>query len=156
MVKSSNVYLSVAVVHSSHQFLRWSNTCFRSTIIILCVPLNMKPATTACRRSIGKWVSTNAEQASHATRRVLSYVGQSVVTLDPPFILCLTTDWTTGVRSQAEAKNFSVGCVKTSSEAHPASNPMGTGHKARPGRDADTHPSLVLGSRMKSCTSSPP
>jgi hypothetical protein len=40
----------------------------------------------------------------------------------------LTTDWTTGVRSQAEAKDFSSSlCVQTGSEAHPASYGMGTG-----------------------------
>jgi hypothetical protein len=42
------------------------------------------------------------------------------------------------VRSPAGAKDFSSDlCVQTSSEAHPASCPMGTGGKARPGRDAD-------------------
>jgi hypothetical protein len=40
----------------------------------------------------------------------------------------LNTDWTTGVRSQAEAKDFSSSlCVQTSSEVHPASYLMGTG-----------------------------
>jgi hypothetical protein len=48
-----------------------------------------------------------------------------------------------GVRSLAEAKNFSpILCVQTGSGAHPASCTMGTGGpfpggKARPGRDAD-------------------
>jgi hypothetical protein len=41
------------------------------------------------------------------------------------------------VRSPAEATDFSCSlCVQTGSEAHPASCPMGTGGKARPGRDA--------------------
>jgi hypothetical protein len=40
----------------------------------------------------------------------------------------MTTDWKTGVRSPAEAKDFSsILCVQTSSEAHPASYAMGTG-----------------------------
>jgi hypothetical protein len=40
----------------------------------------------------------------------------------------LTTDWTTRVRSQEEAKHFSSSlCVQTSSEAHSASYPLGTG-----------------------------
>jgi hypothetical protein len=40
----------------------------------------------------------------------------------------LTTNWTTGVRSPAEAKDrSSILCVQTGSEAHPASNSMGTG-----------------------------
>jgi hypothetical protein len=53
-------------------------------------------------------------------------------------VQCLTTDWTTGVRSPAEEMVLSSSlCVHTSSEAHPASYPMGTGGKARPGRDAD-------------------
>jgi hypothetical protein len=39
-----------------------------------------------------------------------------------------TADWTTGVLSAAEANDFSSSlCVQTSSEAHPASYPMGTG-----------------------------
>jgi hypothetical protein len=43
-------------------------------------------------------------------------------------VYCLTTDWTTGVRSPAEAKDFSSSlCVQTSFETHPASYPMGTG-----------------------------
>jgi hypothetical protein len=52
----------------------------------------------------------------------------------------------TKVRSPSEAKNFSCSlCVQTSSEAHPASYPMGDvgpfpGSKARPGSDADYSP----------------
>jgi hypothetical protein len=43
----------------------------------------------------------------------------------------LTTDWTTGISSSAEKKYFSSSlCVQTSSEAHPASYPMGTRGKA--------------------------
>jgi hypothetical protein len=58
-----------------------------------------------------------------------------------------TTDWTTRVRSPAEAKDCSsILCVQTGSGAHPASCTMGTGGpfsggKARPGRDADHSPS---------------
>jgi hypothetical protein len=58
----------------------------------------------------------------------------------------LTTDLATGVWSPAQAKDFSSGrCVQTGPGSHPASCPMGTGgpfpgDKARPGRDADTHP----------------
>jgi hypothetical protein len=61
-------------------------------------------------------------------------------------VQCLTTGWTTGVRSPTEAKDFSSSpCVQTGSGAHPASYPMGTvgpfpGGKARPGRDADHSP----------------
>jgi hypothetical protein len=50
------------------------------------------------------------------------------------------------VRSPTGAEDFSSSlCVKTGSEAHPASYPMGTGGpfsggKARPGRDADHSP----------------
>jgi hypothetical protein len=52
-------------------------------------------------------------------------------------------DRATSVRFPAEAKDFSSNlCVQTSSGAHPAFSPMGTGGpflggKARPGRDAD-------------------
>jgi hypothetical protein len=55
-------------------------------------------------------------------------------------------DWAIEVRSPTEAENFSSSpCVQTSSGAHPASYPMGTGGsfpggKARPGRDADPSP----------------
>jgi hypothetical protein len=59
-------------------------------------------------------------------------------------------DRATGVRSPGEANDFSYGlCVQTSSEAHPASCPMGIGchfpggDKARPGRDADHSPSSI-------------
>jgi hypothetical protein len=61
-------------------------------------------------------------------------------------VWCLITDWTTGVRSQTEAEDFSSSlCVQTDSGAHPASCTIGTGGpfpggKARPGRDADHLP----------------
>jgi hypothetical protein len=43
-------------------------------------------------------------------------------------VQCLTTDWTTGIRSPAEAKDFSSSFwVQTSSETLPASYRMGTG-----------------------------
>jgi hypothetical protein len=49
------------------------------------------------------------------------------------------------VRSPTGADFSSSPCIQTSSEAHPASYPMGTGGpfpggKARPGRDADHSP----------------
>jgi hypothetical protein len=56
-------------------------------------------------------------------------------------VQCLTTDWTTWVRSPADAKDISSSlCVQTSSEAHSASYPLGTVGKALPGRDADLSP----------------
>jgi hypothetical protein len=63
-----------------------------------------------------------------------------------------------GVRFPAGAKDFSSSlCVQTGSGAHPASCTMGTGGKARPGRDADHSPPLVPRSWMsRSYTSSPP
>jgi hypothetical protein len=59
--------------------------------------------------------------------------------------LCLTTDWTTGVRSPTEGNGFSSSlCVQTSSEAHPAFYPVSvevlSGGKVRPGHDADNSP----------------
>jgi hypothetical protein len=46
------------------------------------------------------------------------------------------------VRSPTGAEDFSSShCVQTGSEAHPAPYPVGTGGKARPGRDADHSPS---------------
>jgi hypothetical protein len=45
-----------------------------------------------------------------------------------PTVYCLTTDWTTRVRSPAEAKDsLSSLFVQTSSEAHPAFCPVGAG-----------------------------
>jgi hypothetical protein len=61
-------------------------------------------------------------------------------------VVCLTTDWTNGVRSPTEAEDFSSSlCVQIGSGAHPASCPMGTGGpfpggKVRQGRDADHSP----------------
>jgi hypothetical protein len=61
-------------------------------------------------------------------------------------LLCLTTHWRHGLRSRAEAKDFSSSlCVETAFRTHPASCPMGTGGpilggKARPGRDSDNSP----------------
>jgi hypothetical protein len=41
--------------------------------------------------------------------------------------VCLTKDWTTGVQTPAEGKDFSSSlCIQISSEAHPASCPVGT------------------------------
>jgi hypothetical protein len=44
------------------------------------------------------------------------------------------------IRSPTGADFSSIPCVQTGSGAHPASYPMGTGGKARPGRDADHSP----------------
>jgi hypothetical protein len=47
-------------------------------------------------------------------------------------VLCLTTYWTTGVRSPAETKDFSSGLhVQTGSGAHSVSCPMVTGVLSR-------------------------
>jgi hypothetical protein len=73
-------------------------------------------------------------------------------------------DWVTGFRSLAGAKDFSSSlCVQTSSEAHPASYPMGIRGPfpggVKRGRDVTltTHPHLVPRSWMsRSYTSLPP
>jgi hypothetical protein len=68
---------------------------------------------------------------------------------------CMTTDWITGVRSPAEAKDFSFSlCVKTSSDGHPASYPMVTGGhfqgvKCSRGVTLTTHQYLVPRSRKE-------
>jgi hypothetical protein len=73
----------------------------------------------------------------------------------------MSLDWTTGVRSPTEAKDFSSSlCIQTNSEAHPASYTMGTdgtfpGGKARPGHDADHSLHLVPRSVMSRSYSSP-
>jgi hypothetical protein len=75
---------------------------------------------------------------------------------------CLTTDWTTGVRSPAGEKDFSSSlCAQTSSEAHPTSYPMGTGGRSpvvERGRGVTltTQPHLVQGSRMRAIPFTPP
>jgi hypothetical protein len=79
-------------------------------------------------------------------------------------VQCLTTDWTTRVRSSTEEDDFSCSlCVQTGSGAHAASCPMGIGGsfpggKARPGRDADHSPpsSAEVLSISRSYVSSPP
>jgi hypothetical protein len=54
-----------------------------------------------------------------------------------------------GVRPKTEAKDFFTGlCAQTSSEAQPASYPVGRRGNARPRRDADYSPHLVPRSRM--------
>jgi hypothetical protein len=64
-------------------------------------------------------------------------------------VSCLTTGWTTGVRSPTGAEDFSsIPCVQIGSGAHPASCTMGTvgpfpGGKARPERDADHSPPSI-------------
>jgi hypothetical protein len=70
--------------------------------------------------------------------------------------------WAIGVRSPAEAKDFSFNlCVHTGSGAHPASYTVGTGGpvskvKARPGHDADhSLPSSAEVKMSRSYTSSP-
>jgi hypothetical protein len=56
-------------------------------------------------------------------------------------VYCLTTDWTAGVRSPTQAEDFYTNlCVQTGCGAHSASYTVGTGGKARPGRDADHSP----------------
>jgi hypothetical protein len=55
-------------------------------------------------------------------------------------VWCIVSDYRPGdgVRSPAEARDFSSSlCVQTRSGAHPAFCLIGTGGKARPGRDAD-------------------
>jgi hypothetical protein len=77
----------------------------------------------------GNYLNNNEKEDLTA----LLFIAQSV--------RCLTTDWTTRVRSPAEAKDFSSSlCVQISSGAHPAFYPMGTGGKTRLGSDADHSP----------------
>jgi hypothetical protein len=58
---------------------------------------------------------------------------------------CLSTNWKTGVRSPAEAKDYSSSlCVQNSSEAHPASYPMGTRGRSPKGK-------ALLGVTLNGC-----
>jgi hypothetical protein len=77
-------------------------------------------------------------------------------------IYSVISDWMTAVLSPAEAKYLTCSlCVHTSSGAHPASYPMGTGWsfprgKTPPGRDAGHSPHPLPRRRMsRSYTSSP-
>jgi hypothetical protein len=74
-----------------------------------------------------------------------------------------TSHLATGVRSPAEAKDFSSTlCIQTSSEIHPTSYQIGTegsftGGKAQPGRDADhSSPSSAVVSNEQELYSCPP
>jgi hypothetical protein len=64
-------------------------------------------------------------------------------------VLCLTADWTTGVRSPAEVKNFPLASLsRPAPRPHPASYPVGTGDpvpgvKRCWGVTLTTHPHLV-------------
>jgi hypothetical protein len=74
------------------------------------------------------------------TGRSAVYVGTTEITGAgvAQSVQCLSTDWTTRVRSQAEAKGFSSSlCVQTSPNAHPASYAMG---KRGRGVVLTTHP----------------
>jgi hypothetical protein len=56
------------------------------------------------------------------------FKGELAIQVWKPLVYSLTTDWMTGDRSPAEAKNSSSSlCVQTSSAAHPPSYTMGTG-----------------------------
>jgi hypothetical protein len=76
----------------------------------------------------------------------LSLLDAYNVIMEPGSSVSIVSDYgldnrTIGVRSPAGAKDFSSSlCVQTGSAAHPASCTMGTGDKARPGRDADHSP----------------
>jgi hypothetical protein len=101
-----------------------------------------------------KSVRTRTRFARLRMWTVVAAVAQSV--------WCLTTDWTTAVRSPTEAKDFSSSlCVQTRYEAHPASYPMATrgsfpGVKGGRGVTLTTHPHLVPRSSMsRSYISSP-
>jgi hypothetical protein len=69
-------------------------------------------------------------------------------------LVCQTTDWTTGVRSLLDWRDFSSSlCVQTSSEVHPASCPMDAavisrGVKRGRGVMLTAHSQLVSRSRM--------
>jgi hypothetical protein len=76
---------------------------------------------------------------------------------------CLTTDWTTGIRSPAGAVDLSCSlCVQSSCEAHPSSYPMVrgvvfSGVKRGRGVTLTMRPHIVLRSRMsRGCTSCHP
>jgi hypothetical protein len=73
-------------------------------------------------------------------------------------VLCLTTNWTTAVRSPAGAKDSSFSlCVQTGSGVHPVSYAMHTGGSFPRDVTLTIHPDLVPRSRTsRSCTSSTP
>jgi hypothetical protein len=80
------------------------------------------------------WVLTTRTRSSLGTVRILllSSVYEVLRVGVPQSVLCQTTDWTSGVRSPAEAKNFSSNLyVQTSSGVHTASWPVGTGGSFR-------------------------
>jgi hypothetical protein len=102
-------------------------------------------------------ITLNTILVRNSKKKYVSRVTQSVY--------CLATGWTTGgsrFDPRHRRKDFSCSlCVQTCSGAHPASCTMGTvgpfpGNKARPGRDADHSPHILLRSTMsRSYTSTP-
>jgi hypothetical protein len=119
--------------------------CSLSTVSLL---------TEICSSITGRFVSVATALYLIILHTIRRWVAQSVQ--------CLTTDWTTGFRSQTEAKDFSSSlCVQTSPEAHRASYPMGNGCplptlKRGRGVTLTTHSHLLLRSRMsRSYTSLP-
>jgi hypothetical protein len=72
-------------------------------------------------------------------------------------VKCLTTDWTTGVRSQAEAKDlFQALCADQLWGPLSGYRGFFPGGKARPGRNADHSPRLAPKLMSRSYTFSPP
>jgi hypothetical protein len=104
----------------------------------------------AHRQSTCAWAAVNSITSLSASQNVLNFITLvSGPVQDFPMydsrtgagvaesVLCLTT----GVQSPTEAEDFSSSlCVQTSPGAHPASCPVDTGGKARPGRDVDHSP----------------
>jgi hypothetical protein len=91
----------------------------------------------ACPKRDKPWNSEEAFLPDGGLKEKIWNPGHFVLYTLLHYFLTLTTDWMTGVRSQAEADFFSSLCAQTSSEVHPASYPMITGGKARRERDAD-------------------
>jgi hypothetical protein len=91
----------------------------------------------SCEFLASSWTQTQKVPNSAFVIAVCSHLGAGVAqsAYHP------TTDWVTGVQSLAEAKDLSSSlCVQTSSEAHPASYPMGTRAKVWLECDAEHSP----------------
>jgi hypothetical protein len=164
--RSSNCSLNgtAQTTRSVYKIVPWSYltfTCLPCHRLIYCTVLSIvwgnKPVFKSGSRLHSRLQSTDFNYI-HWYSHFLFSILDTVLGQVSQHSVCL--DWTTGVRSPAEAKDFSCSlCIQTSCEAHSAFYRMGTGgpfpgDKARPGRDANHSP--TSNAEVKKLYSSPP
>jgi hypothetical protein len=152
--------------------IKWMRRCIFYVRMICILPMNQVPQWDKNQtRSIREKEGEKLEEQNV----VSDIIFETFIRNKPSFLcsfccvylymhvsVCLTAELANGFRFPAEPKDFSHNlCVQTSSEAHPASCPMGTVGPfpegiERLGRDADNSPHPVWRSRIsRSYTSCP-